>query len=268
MPNMPPVPMGKKPPMVKMEAFPWNGWKIETVKGHILTKEQEETLNSRLTLPHLPDMVFSQNLVRISHPEGDFGLELTPLAALSTVNDHEDLVHVSLSKDWLEARKDSAHIHKIVKPYDWTYTPNDYRGTLTGDRPLTVESTDLKINYEKLKEKERILFFDEVILFEDELDDNGCSILSSKLRVMPSGFFCLLRFYLRVDNTLIRVIDTRFHYELGNSYILREYTERESKTQDLQLPLTVLTDPNLIGEHLGLKKEITEKLSFENVVDK
>ena len=52
---------------------------------------------------------------------------------------------------------------------------------------------------------------------------------------MPSGFFCLLRFYLRVDNTLIRVIDTRFHYEEGNNYILREYTERESRVEDLNV---------------------------------
>jgi hypothetical protein len=38
-----------------------------------------------------------------------------------------------------------------------------------------------KINYEKLKEKERIMFFDDVILYEDELDDNGCSKLSVKI---------------------------------------------------------------------------------------
>ena len=78
-------------------------------------------------------------------------------------------------------RRDSPYIQKVVKPYDWTYTPNNYRGTLGGDRPLIVEETELKINYEKLKEQERILFFDEVILYEDELDDNGCSMLSSKL---------------------------------------------------------------------------------------
>ena len=33
-------------------------------------------------------------------------------------------------------------------------------------------------------------------------------------RVMPSCLFCLLRFYLRVDNTLIRVIDTRIYHEV------------------------------------------------------
>ena len=30
-------------------------------------------------------------------------------------------------------------------------------------------------------------FLLQVVLFEDELDDNGCTKLSVKLRVMPSG---------------------------------------------------------------------------------
>ena len=29
--------------------------------------------------------------------------------------------------------------------------------------------------------REKILFFDEVILYEDELDDNGCAVLSAKI---------------------------------------------------------------------------------------
>ena len=65
---------------------------------------------------------------------------------------------------------------------------------------------DLAIDYEKLKIQEKILFFDEVsrffssilrnlktnlilqvVLYEDELDDNGCAKLSVKMRTMPSG---------------------------------------------------------------------------------
>ena len=33
-------------------------------------------------------------------------------------------------------------------------------------------------------------------------------------RVMPSGFFILLRFFMRVDNVMIRVNDTRLHYQV------------------------------------------------------
>ena len=72
-----------------------------------------------------------------------------------------------------------------------------------------------------------------MVLYEDELDDNGCTKLSVKLRVMPSGFFVLLRFYLRVDKTLIRVYDTRIYHEVVNNYILREYSEREQTTDKI-----------------------------------
>ena len=41
-----------------------------------------------------------------------------------------------------------------------------------------------------MKEKEKILFFDDVILYEDELDDNGCSKLSVKIvSAVLSQFF-------------------------------------------------------------------------------
>lgn len=53
-------------------------------------------------------------------------------------------------------------------------------------------------------------------------------------RVMPSGFFILLRFFLRVDDVLIRINDTRFHYEIDNDYILKEYTSKEATVQKLQ----------------------------------
>ena len=50
---------------------------------------------------------------------------------------------------------------------------------------------------------------------------------------MPSGFFILLRFFLRVDNVLIRINDTRFHYEIENNYVLKEYTSKEATVEHL-----------------------------------
>ena len=52
---------------------------------------------------------------------------------------------------------------------------------------------------------------------------------------MPSGFFVLLRYYLRVDDVLIRINDTRLYYEKENGYILREFTSKESKAKDLKV---------------------------------
>jgi hypothetical protein len=38
-----------------------------------------------------------------------------------------------------------------------------------------------RINYDKLRERERILFYSELDLYEDELGDNGASIVSLKI---------------------------------------------------------------------------------------
>lgn len=243
----------------KCETFNYGDFRIETVKSHILTKDDEEKLD--LKLPHLPDMLFLQNRVTFHHSKKGFSLSFDPVEALKFVNDHENQDQVSFSKEWRAARKDDSNITKVIHPYDWTYTPRDYKGKVEGKLKESL-TTDLKINYEKLKSREPILFFDEVILYEDELDDNGASSLTVKLRVMSSGFFCLMRFYLRVDNTLIRVIDTRTYYESNNDYILQEYSERESKTSDIQVPVTMMRNPDEIVNHLSIKKELIYKLEF------
>ena len=68
--------------------------------------------------------------------------------------------------------------HKVSHPFDWTFT-TDYSGTVFG--VATAESTDLRIDMEKLKQKEKILFFDEIHLYEDELADHGCASCSIKV---------------------------------------------------------------------------------------
>ena len=75
---------------------------------------------------------------------------------------------------------------------------------------------------------------------------------------MPSGFFILLRFFMRVDGVLIRCFDTRYYYEIENDYILREYLERESPMPTL--PST--TDINAIIAQLKVNVHQLEKLFF------
>merc|ERR1719493_525007 len=58
-----------------------------------------------------------------------------------------------------------------------------------------------------------ILWSCHCILYEDELSDNGMSQLLVRCRVMPKCFLVLLRYWLRVDNVIIRVRDTRLYHE-------------------------------------------------------
>ncbi len=50
---------------------------------------------------------------------------------------------------------------------------------------------------------------------------------------MKDCFFGLLRSYLRVDNVLVRIIDTRLFHSFGDNYIFREFQVKENSYDDL-----------------------------------
>ncbi|GIL67150.1 hypothetical protein Vafri_20585 [Volvox africanus] len=60
-----------------------------------------------------------------------------------------------------------------------------------------------------LMERDPILFYSEVPLYESDLDDNGVCSLAVKLRVMPRCWLVLLRLWIRVDGSLVRLRETR-----------------------------------------------------------
>ncbi|XP_009435584.1 TIP41-like protein isoform X2 [Pan paniscus] len=87
-------------------------------------------------------------------------------------------------------------------------------------------------------------------------------------RVMPSSFFLLLRFFLRIDGVLIRMNDTRLYHEADKTYMLREYTSRESKISSLMhVPPSLFTEPNEISQYLPIKEAVCEKLIFPERID-
>lgn len=125
---------------------------------------------------------------------------------------------------------------------------------------LKVEETSERIDVNKLKVKEEILFYDDVTLYEDELADHGTAQYSVKVRVMPSSLFILARYYLRIDGVLARINDTRLYHELSERYILREYTNREAKLGNLELPISTVVNPSELMNHLPLIESRYEKL--------
>ncbi|XP_020767303.1 TIP41-like protein isoform X3 [Muntiacus reevesi] len=87
-------------------------------------------------------------------------------------------------------------------------------------------------------------------------------------RVMPSSFFLLLRFFLRIDGVLIRMNDTRLYHEADKTYMLREYTSRESKIANLMhVSPSLFTEPNEISQYLPIKEAVCEKLIFPERID-
>ena len=96
--------------------------------------------------------------------------------------------------------------------YDWTYTPSKMFHTsrlpANGSHPVTKterpHDENASIPYEHLRRQEPILWSSLAPIYSTELDDNGIVEFSVRVRVMPTCFFCLIRFYMRLDNVLLR----------------------------------------------------------------
>ncbi|MCO5584975.1 hypothetical protein L7F22_038907 [Adiantum nelumboides] len=125
-----------------------------------------------------------------------------------------------------------------ARDFDWTYTSTwpgkeDFGGK-ESEKSLFIAGQDPnrdRIPIERLgpppspgAKAEPILFFDDLILFEDELGDNGTSLLNVKVRVMPTGLLVLQRFFLRVDNVVFRVFDTRMYVGFYDDETITSHT--------------------------------------------
>ncbi|KAL8188913.1 hypothetical protein R6Q57_029433 [Mikania cordata] len=115
----------------------------------------------------------------------------------------------------------------------------------------------------------------EVILYEDELADNGVSLLTVKsLRVMPT-WFLLLRFWLRVDDVLMRLRDARVVCTFGENakpVILRDVSWRETTFKSLASKgypsdAASYNDPNAISQRLPVMLHKTQKLKIPDVTN-
>ncbi|KAH8304695.1 hypothetical protein KR018_009648, partial [Drosophila ironensis] len=260
---------------VDSESIRFHDWQISYEKSHILksicklgsteccAKEDANRCDlchyqHSLELPHLPDMVFNKNQLVLKHKDGAI-IEFKPMDALALVDNGKQPLEVACAQEWRETRPEKTMEEKF-KPFDWTFT-STYQGT-TNDK-VRIEATDQALNMFKLMERENIIFYTDLTLFEDELHDHGISVMSVRIRVMPSGFFVLLRHFLRVDDVLIRMHDTRFHHEIEKDYILKEYIHREAPCSELQNSVPFWTNPDAMQSHLPVKDKRMQKLFFK-----
>lgn len=169
--------------------------------------------------------------------------------------------------------KSMAGIEQLQLEHDWTYTTM-YRGTLCPRNPAAPGSysdewqwSPEPINLPLLMKREPILWFTHLILFEDELHDNGVSQLSLKARAMPSCWLVLLRFWLRVDDVLVRIYDTRLFVEFGKPYVIREQQLREASAEELLkmgIPSkdSLLQDPDRLSRRLPVRHQRRDRLEL------
>lgn len=238
--------------MAKTNTFNQGNWCFKSTTTPILTSTEIESLSNTLGSSSIPEMIFNSKMqlkYRGKNAKGEpvnLELEFNSVDALKGAlkeNLYEDgkVKPVKVQYAWNKASiKDrilgeSKEIEEREDLMDWTFSTN-YKGTLTRNgAPLTTQpKRSLNgIDYDGLSQRNEIYFYDEVILYEDELHDAGICLLNVKLRVMEDSFFCLMRFMLRVDNVVIRLLDTRYHHVFGTNKITREFSHRENTFEEL-----------------------------------
>lgn len=182
----------------------------------------------------MPEMIFGENLVRIEHLPSGWSLSFTTPDALDAVDKTEkNMLKVAYARDWESTREGTTQgIKEVVKPYDWSYSTT-YTGTLDSGAQQFA-STERLIPIELLKRRDPILFFDEVVLYESELDDNGVSMFSAKVRVHDKRMLLLCRLFMRLDNVLVRIRDTRVYVDFETDEVIREYTAQEETFENVK----------------------------------
>jgi len=205
---------------------------------------------------NLPEQLFGDNFVEFRHIASDTKISFNALDALRDWRNEENTpVRVAGSAAWMRSRKQEVEASNAkVLEYDWTFTTR-YGGTLvqrgnslapqdtaacadSRDHPAVTfgwQPTARSIDRQLLMARDPILLYDEVPLFESELDDNGISSFSVKVRVMDRCWLCLARFWLRVDGTMVRLRETRLFCRLDEpDLVIREVRHCEASMQELR----------------------------------
>lgn len=201
---------------------PQGNFRISTTKLPISKAGPIDAMTTRLGIP-VPEMIFGDNLVRLLHAPSGWALSFNAYDALDAVGKTaENMLQVAYAAEWASSRE---NVRDVVNPHDWSYS-SSYDGTLEGES-RAFAPTERGIPLELLKRRDPILFFDEVVLYESELDDNGVSVYSVKVRVHEKRMLLLARLFVRVDNVIVRVRDTRVYVDFETDEVTREYTARE-----------------------------------------
>nr|XP_031860691.1 uncharacterized protein CI109_003734 [Kwoniella shandongensis]KAA5527763.1 hypothetical protein CI109_003734 [Kwoniella shandongensis] len=266
-------------------------WRIEATKRPILNGKEIDAAEKSLLLP-LPEMTFGNNSLSLTYDPSSSSSSISgssstyqaqqvdensgekveirfdtldALAGVAVGEGWEERVGggvlVSMAEKWGKSRSspnsmltDTPLPSKPVKPHDWTYS-TCYAGSIAGPstfKPSPTHSLPLALLARQDPNLDRILFYDDVPLFEDELHDNGESILNVRIRVMPHCFFILARLFVRVDDVLFRIHDVRVYHAFGSDEIVREISGMEASYEEikrhLEKPsdLSPLTSPNWV----------------------
>lgn len=204
------------------------GWRVTTQHGPIASDSTCERVRSSLDARNIPEQMYSSNVLALEHHASGTKLSFSAMGALEQwKQDKQPPVQLRISEAWRRAREDDIKNVKQVE-YDWTFSTS-YAGDTEGTQQAWRNS-GRQLDRALLLQRDEILLYDEIPLYISELDDNGVSEVSVKVRVMPKCWYILLRFFLRVDGQLVRVRETRLFCRFNGEeshVVLREKRDQQ-----------------------------------------
>jgi type 2A phosphatase activator TIP41 len=146
--------------------------------------------------------------------------------------DRDDIKRVEPTSDWSFSSPYMGYISSIAKSEISSFYP-EVKDDKKFDVKYGNDTNGVVIPVERLGPENKIIEYYQIDFFEDELSDNGISEGKIRFRIMDDCFYGLMRSYLRVDNVLIRNIDTRIFYSFGDPYIIRNVSVKEMSYEKL-----------------------------------
>ncbi|TMW63428.1 hypothetical protein Poli38472_002369 [Pythium oligandrum] len=198
------------------------GWRFVSVNDGAMSSDDRAAFASALRLGAsvpLPEMVFAHSSLVIERLSQNFVIRFDVVSAL---------------EQWADAKAQ----HWDHTNYDFTYS-SDYCGSVhrtsaTEHGAISVVETSESLPLEKLLQRVEIMYYDRVLLFEDDVRDLGEIFLEVKTRAMDFGFLVLCRYYCRIDGKTVRLVDTRYYHEFGQDFVWRDQEHREATIAELR----------------------------------
>ena len=234
-------PNNKKIPFKK---YSFKNWDFISHIGHMMSaNEINEVLlqNNVLKIKHFPEIFNGYNRLFVINKEYNFVYEFSPFQMLNLTNYEIRKENYDNKIIYYNPSEVKTKIPNSENKNDWTFS-SCYMGNICNinnseikclyeDKNLTEKKfkceIDNNIQIPNLGNETKIKQYIECELYEDEFGDNGICETRVRLYIMEDSFSILLRCYLRVDNIIVRNINTNIFYKFGNDFIIRNFSVKE-----------------------------------------
>jgi len=238
---------------IELSKFGYKGWDFYSHTENMLNSKDLDILiknkeENGLYISHLPEIFYGFNRLFLINESCNFCYEFNPLQMLSLTNNNirqKSLKEKEIYYIPTQAKSKYSKTDDIKNEMDWSFS-SPYMGHITSINNCMMNKYYLqaketkKFKIEKSNmifpeiKVENVLNYNQVQFFEDELGDIGLSEGKIGFGVMNQCFLGLMRCYLRVDNMLVRNIDTKIYHKFGEKYIIRNFTVREKTYDELK----------------------------------